>query len=148
MYLSRDDMVALCSLSELIQLSKDEMGSHYDYQATEPDWVLIDRAIEYACQVADGYLSGRYALPLKQTPTLLMHWCADIARYHLHKRRINASELPKPLQASYDDAIKLLGQVRDGKLHLGVVDDQHTKLHDERGAYQVRSRGKADWSGY
>ena len=103
-YISREDMIALCSKVELIQLSRDDLTDHYDYQDSEPDWVGVDKAITYACQVADGYLAGRYALPLLSVPTLLNTWCGDIARYWLHKRRINASELPKPLQIAYDDA--------------------------------------------
>lgn len=61
---------------------------------------MVDKAISHACQVADGYLAGRYALPLQSVPTLLNTWCGDIARYWLHKRRINASEMPKTLQTT------------------------------------------------
>ena len=149
-YISREDMIALCSKVELIQLSRDDLTDHYDYQDSEPDWVVVDKAITYACQVADGYLAGRYALPLLSVPTLLNTWCGDIARYWLHKRRINASELPKPLQIAYDDALKMLALMRDGKVHLGLTDliKTQTTLHQEKGAYRVHSRGKSDWSGY
>lgn len=149
-YISREDMVALCSKVELIQLSRDNLENHYDYEGIDPDWAVVDKAITYACQVADGYLAGRYALPLQSVPTLLNTWCGDIARYWLHKRRINASELPKPLQTAYDDALKMLALVRDGKVHLGLTDLIKTQvtLHQEKGAYRVRSRGKSDWSGY
>ena len=149
-YISREDMIALCSKVELIQLSRDDLTNHYDYQDSEPDWVVVDKAITYACQVADGYLAGRYALPLQIVPTLLNTWCGDIARYWLHKRRINASELPKPLQMAHDDALKMLRLVADGKVHLFASDltNNENALHKERGAYQVRSRGKSDWSGY
>ena len=101
-YISRDEMIALCSKVELIQLSRDDLENHYDYQDIEPDWAVVDKAISHACQVADGYLAGRYALPLQSVPTLLNTWCGDIARYWLHKRRINASEMPKTLQTAYD----------------------------------------------
>lgn len=149
-YISRDAMTALCSKAELIQLSVDDIGYHHDYQGSEPDWVVVDKAIGYACQVADGYLAGRYELPLQSVPTLLEHWCGDIARYWLHRRRINASEMPKPLQSAYDDALKMLGLVQDGKVHLFATDlgKNESSLQREKGAYKVRSRGKSDWSGY
>lgn len=149
-YISRDEMIALCSKVELIQLSHDDLENHYDYQDIEPDWAVVDKAISHACQVADGYLAGRYALPLQSVPTLLNTWCGDIARYWLHKRRINASEMPKPLQTAYDDALKMLNLVQNGKMHLFATDlaKNENTLHKERGAYRVRSRGKSDWSGY
>lgn len=149
-YVSREDMVALCSKVELIQLSRDDLENHYDYQDIEPDWAVVDKAISHACQVADGYLAGRYALPLQSVPTLLNTWCGDIARYWLHKRRINASEMPKTLQTAYDDALKMLNLVQSGKMHLFATDlaKNENALHKERGAYRVRSRGKSDWSGY
>lgn len=149
-YVSREDMVALCSKVELIQLSRDDLTNHYDYQDIEPDWAVVDKAISHACQVADGYLAGRYALPLQSVPTLLNTWCGDIARYWLHKRRINASEMPKTLQTAYDDALKMLNLVQNGKMHLFATDltKNENALHKEKGAYRVRSRGKSDWSGY
>lgn len=149
-YISRDEMIALCSKVELIQLSRDDLENHYDYQDIEPDWAVVDKAISHACQVADGYLAGRYALPLQSVPTLLNTWCSDIARYWLHKRRINASEMPKTLQTAYDDALKMLNLVQNGKMHLFATDltKNENALQKERGAYRVRSRGKSDWSGY
>ena len=148
-YISRDEMIALCSKVELIQLSRDDLENHYD-QDIEPDWAVVDKAISHACQVADGYLAGRYALPLQSVPTLLNTWCGDIARYWLHKRRINASEMPKTLQTAYDDALKMLNLVQNGKMHLFATDltKNENALQKERGAYRVRSRGKSDWSGY
>lgn len=149
-YISHDEMIALCSKVELIQLSRDDLENHYDYQGLEPDWVVVDKAISHACQVADSHLAGRYMLPLKTVPTLLNTWCGDIARHWLHKRRINASELPKPLQMAHDDALKMLRLVADGKVHLFASDltNNENALQKERGAYRVRSRGKSDWSGY
>ena len=149
-YISRDEMIALCSKVELIQLSRDDLENHYDYQDIEPDWAVVDKAISHACQVADGYLAGRYALPLQSVPTLLNTWCGDIARYWLHKRRINASEMPKTLQTAYDDALKMLNLVQNAQMHLFATDltKNENALQKERGAYRVRSRGKSDWSGY
>ena len=149
-YISRDEMIALCSKVERSQLSRDDLENHYDYQDIEPDWAVVDKAISHACQVADGYLAGRYALPLQSVPTLLNTWCGDIARYWLHKRRINASEMPNTLQTAYDDALKMLNLVQNGKMHLFATDltKNENALQKERGAYRVRSRGKSDWSGY
>ena len=48
------------------------------------------------------------------------------------------------MQAAYDNALKLLAQVRDGKLHLGVRADELAsdteRPQAERGAYRVRGK--------
>ena len=144
MYISRDDLSAAVSRTELVQLSND------DGYGSEPDWSVVDRAISYACELADGYLMGRYTLPLEPTPSILRPVCTDIARWWLHQRRINAAEFPKPLQAVYDNAIKILRSIRDGEIHLGIRanSDATAAAQPERGAYQVRGGSKQDWSGY
>ena len=143
MYISRDDVAAAVSRAELVQLSNDEGYG-------EPDWQIVDRAIAYACELADGYLMGRYALPLEPAPSILRHLCTDIARHWLHQRRINAADFPKPLEAAYGNAVKLLEQIRDGKIHLGVraAAEATEKLQAEGGAYHVRGNGRQDWSAY
>lgn len=145
MYISREDLEMALSRVELIQLSND------DGYGSEPDWAVVDRAIAYACELADGYLMGRYALPLEPAPSILRHLCTDIARFWLHQRRINEADFPKPLIAAYQNAIRVLENIRDGKIHLGVravADEATEKLQSEGGAYQVRTKPKQDWSGY
>ena len=147
MYITREDIRVAVNPAELTQLTNDEMA---DFATAQPDWAVVDRAIEYACEMADGYLMGRYTLPLEPVPTMLQLWCTDLARYWLHKRRLNGADFPKELQAAYDDATRLLGHVRDGKLHLGVrgTAEATEKLQPEGGAYHVRAKAKQDWSGY
>lgn len=54
MYITRDDVLLGLAKMELVQLTNgDPYGS-------EPDLAVLDRAIEYACELADGYLMGRY----------------------------------------------------------------------------------------
>ena len=71
MYITREDIKAAVSLAELTQLTNDIGGS------TEPDWAVVDRAIAYACEIADGYLMGRYTLPLEPVPSILRPVCSD-----------------------------------------------------------------------
>ena len=147
MYISRDDITAAISPIELVQLTNDEMS---DYATAQTDWAVVDRAITYACELADGYLTGRYSLPLADPPSLLRQFCGDLARYWLHKRRLHGAEMPKGVQMAYDDATKMLGLVRDGKLHLGIRGQAEAteQLQPEKGAYRVRGNPRQDWSGY
>ena len=144
MYISRDDVALGLAKSELVQLTND------DPYATEPDEAVLARSIEYACELADGYLMGRYTLPLDPAPSMLRHLCTDIARHWLHRRRINAADFPKPLEAAYSNAIKILEQIRDGKIQLGIRagEDAAESLHPEKGVYLVRGGNKMDLSGY
>lgn len=139
MYITHADMAQAMSADELIQLTDDTGAGAVNEE-------ILAAAIRYACELADGYLTARYALPLSPAPTLLRPLCIDIARYWLHTRRINAAEFPKPLQVAYDNAIKLLKAIRDGQIHLGVQDK--AQLQPEGGAYHVRAPKKQDWSGY
>ena len=65
MYINADDLAKAMSKTELVQLTNDEP------RATEPNGDVVQAAIRYACDLVDGYLRGRYPLPLQQVPTVL-----------------------------------------------------------------------------
>lgn len=141
MYITAQDLAQAMSKAELVQLTNDEP------RATEPNDDVVQAAVRYACDLADGYLRGRYPLPLQQVPTMLPPLCINIARYYLHSRRINRADFPKVLETSYAATLKTLEQIRDGKIHLGIAVPEKT-AQPERGAYHVRAGAKQDWSGY
>ena len=95
MYINADDLARAMSKAELTQLTND------DPRATEPNAEIVQTAIGYACDLVDGYLSGRYPLPLATTPTILPPLCINIARHFLHSRRINRADFPKTLETAY-----------------------------------------------
>ena len=66
-YINAENMLKAMSKPELVQLTNDEP------RATEPDMAVVDEAIRYASDLVDGYLRGRYPLPLKSVPTVLPH---------------------------------------------------------------------------
>lgn len=47
----------------------------------------VDKAITTADSVIDGYLRGRYSLPLSTVPELIKTIAIDIAVYKLYERR-------------------------------------------------------------
>lgn len=141
MYISTDDLQTAMSRSELIQTSND------DARAAAPNEDVLDAAVRYACDLTDGYLRGRYDLPLAGVPTILPPVCINLARYYLHNRRVNRAEFPKHIADAYAKAVKTLEDIRDGKIHLGIDTVKKTG-QPERGAYAVRARAKQDWSGY
>ena len=143
MYITPDDLASAISKVELIQLTNDEP------RATEPDDRVVNAAIDYSCELVDGYMRGRYEMPLSHVPSILPNLCVVLARHWLHSRRINRADFPKPLQVAYENAIKVLENIRDGKIHLDIRRiGKVPEAQPERGAYHVRARPRLDTEGY
>jgi phage gp36-like protein len=79
------------------------------------DTVPLDRALTDAAALIDTYLVRRYALPLSVVPQVLIPYSLDIARYRLDRIRDR-----EDVRKRYEDAIKWLESVRDGKNFLGT----------------------------
>lgn len=140
-YINAENMLKAMSKPELVQLTNDEP------RATEPDMAVVDEAIHYASDLVDGYLRGRYPLPLKSVPTVLPPLCINIARHFLHSRRINRADFPKTLETAYNATLKTLEAIRDGKIHIGV-DTLDKEAQPEPGAYHTRGGSRIDMTGY
>lgn len=108
-YAVKQDMIDRFAQSELIQLT-DRTGS-----AIAIDDTVLNQALADADAEIDGYLMGRYALPLPSLPKILIGVGCDIARYRLYDDRAT-----EQVTKRYDDAIKLLKMVGEGKLSLGI----------------------------
>jgi len=80
------------------------------------DTDAVDRAIADTQAVIDGYLAGRYALPLESVPDLVADLAQAIAIYKLH---VVATD-PK-IETDYKDAIKALEKIASGMITLEVA---------------------------
>lgn len=109
-YASQNDMIERFGEREVrILTDRENMG-------------LIDAAVlAYALTQADaeidGYLQGRFALPLASVPVLLVGIACDVARYRLAGTDIRETD---PIRTRYKDAIKLLTSISKGELQLGL----------------------------
>jgi phage gp36-like protein len=84
-------------------------------EADTVDSTVMTRGLTRASALIDGYLDGRYSLPLASTPELLKSLCLDIARYQLgHYGKEDDARM------RYDDALKRLQQIANGTLNLGL----------------------------
>src|SRR3954462_14116028 len=100
-YATVDDVKARYPAKDLRELT-DEAGETINDS-------LIAVALGDASVVVDGYLNGRYALPLVSVPAnLVVHTCA-IAMYLLQALRPNVSV--EDVRKRYEDAIKYFEQV-------------------------------------
>ncbi|AVP97905.1 DUF1320 domain-containing protein [Ahniella affigens] len=89
--------------------------------AADAAFATVSAELAATEQLVDGYLAGRYVLPLSPVPGVLKGWVLDIVWFRLLGDRIG-----KPSEDSaalrYRDALRFLEQVRDGKLSLGASD--------------------------
>ena len=79
------------------------------------DAVVVDRALADADAVIDGYIGGRYVLPLTDVPPLLPDIARSIAIWKLHTFKPDDK-----ITEDYKDALRTLRDISDGKITLAV----------------------------
>lgn len=92
---------------DLLTKAKSEDG--------KPDDAFIESALNDACGLVDSYISARYVLPLSVVPQALAQQCCAIAFYYLNDLRAT-----EQTRLRYEDALRWLRDVRDGKIQLGT----------------------------
>lgn len=93
-----------------------ELTDRADVATGSIDETVLNRAIADADAVIDGYLRGRYSLPLTSTPALLVDLSLVISIYKAH-----ANVASEKIRKDYDDAIKTLTQISNGTVRLPDV---------------------------
>jgi len=112
-YCTRADIGNAIPEMTLIQLSND------DPAAMSPNESVIEDGVRQAEELVDGYLRGRYNLPIDPVPTVLRDAVVYLARHWLYQRRPEGA-LPDAVKDSRKDTIKLLESIRDGVVTLGM----------------------------
>ncbi|MCF8491362.1 MAG: DUF1320 domain-containing protein [Rhodospirillum sp.] len=107
-YATKMDMVLAFGQGEMIQITDIEEP----YINTIND-DRLNSALDEATSAVDGYLRGRYVLPVSPVPTDLRRRVCDIARFLLHDD--GATDAVKD---RYDRAMKWLRDISDGKVSL------------------------------
>lgn len=127
-YATQADLETRFKHQELVELTDEANLGVIDAAAVAVALADADAEI-------NGYLAGRYALPLTQTSPELVRLACDIARYKLYDAR--ATELVK---ARYDDAIAKLRDVAKGVASLGI--DQASQPVNVTGGASISSGGR------
>ena len=108
-YCTVQNLIDRYSENELIQLSdNDNLG-----QVNE---VVIDQSIADASSLIDGYLGGRYALPITPVPLSLVRIASELTRYYLQKGVIQDD-----VEKRYQNTIKTLEKIASGTLSIGIT---------------------------
>lgn len=109
MYTSKDDMIAAFGETEILDLT-DRDGDGF---ADEAVWASI---ILQTTSLIDGYIGSRFALPLPEVPQLIAQCARWIARYFMAE-----DHATDRIKYDYEQALKFLTMIREGKLDVGLV---------------------------
>lgn len=77
----------------------------------------VNGCIQDAQVLFEGYVRGRYPLPLNPVPDLAISIVADLAAYGLFCLR-PLFDMPKVIQERRDTALNLMARILDGKMPL------------------------------
>ena len=114
-YCTIEDIETQTSTPTLIQLTSDD-GQE------EINRVVALEAILYSSTLIDGYLRGRYSLPLDTHFPLLRILSIDLSIYRLYSRRMR-NEMPEIIETAYKNAISTLRDIQKGVITLQSEND-------------------------
>ncbi|MDR3631498.1 MAG: DUF1320 domain-containing protein, partial [Desulfocapsaceae bacterium] len=108
MYCTLADIQAIVPAQDLIELTDDD-----SLPPVAIDQTKVNRAITDAGELIDGYLRGRFTLPLSPVPGLINTLAVDMVIYRLYSRRFKLTP-PDVVKARHGEAMQILEQVRTG----------------------------------
>lgn len=114
-YCTIEDIETQTSTPTLIQLTSDD-------GLEEINRVVALEAILYSSTLIDGYLRGRYSLPLDTHFPLLRILAIDLSIYRLYSRRMR-NEMPEVIETTYKNAISTLRDIQKGVITLQSEND-------------------------
>lgn len=115
MYCTLDDIEKHTSTPTLIQLTSDDGQDVIDK-------TVVEESILYSSALIDGYLRGRYSLPLDICYPLLRVLAVDLSVYRLYSRRMQ-NEMPEVIDSAYKNAIATLRDIQKGVISLQSEND-------------------------
>ena len=115
MYCTQEDIEKQVTTPTLIQLTSDNSQDAVDETVTY-------EAILYSSTLIDGYLRGRYELPLNTRLPFLRIIAIDLSIYRLYSRRLRA-DMPESILQQYKDTIKTLEKIQKGVIALEIETD-------------------------
>jgi phage gp36-like protein len=116
MYATQQDIIDRYSEEQLLLAFDRDGDGEVDENAAGEN--VAEKALSDASGEIDGYLSGRYSLPLPTTPSILTFFCVDIA---LYKGSVETA-VTEEKRKRYEDAVKFLTFVSLGKVQLFASD--------------------------
>lgn len=109
-YASLQSMITRYGLDMLVGLTDRAQP-----QTGQLNGTVVERALEAADQLINGFVGGRYVLPLVDVPPLLSDLAEAIAAWKLHPYKPD-----EKIAEDYKDALRTLRDISDGKITLAV----------------------------
>ena len=103
----------------------------------EVDANVVTAALDHATGVINSHLSVRYKLPLATVPAFLKAAAIDLAVYRIAN---TADRLTNEMRLRYEDHIRHLERIADGKAGLGFED---TTPDDDEDTPDATASGRA-----
>lgn len=119
MYCTQHDIEKQVTTPTLIQLTSDDSQNAVDETVTF-------EAILYSSTLIDGYLRGKYTLPLDTQFPLLRIIAIDLSIYRLYSRRLQA-DMPDSILEQYKESIKTLEKIQKGIIALKITTDSQSE---------------------
>ncbi len=116
MYATVQDIIDRYSEDQLVIVFDRDGDGVVDVNGAEEN--VAEKALADASEEIDGYLAGRYSLPLSTVPKILVFFCVDIAMYKGSVETVVSEEK----RTRYKDAIAFLMMVAQGKIQLFASD--------------------------
>lgn len=105
------------------------------------DAAVVAKACQDASDVIDGYLAGRYALPLVTVPALIAALAEDLAIWRIHPYE------PDPkLKADYEAAMRSLRDIAAGTIRLPVAGVEPAAIGTNGAEFTDRERPMTEQS--
>lgn len=123
-YCTPEDIEKQVSTHTLIQLTNDNP------EQETVDAVVCEEALIYSSTLIDGYLRGKYTLPLNNQFPLLRIIAIDLSIYRLYSRRIY-TEIPESVVQAYKNAIKTLEDLKKGIISLQTEEETNVRTSGE-----------------
>jgi phage gp36-like protein len=95
-----------------------------DLSASAISATVIQDGIDDADGLIDAYIGAKYTTPLTTVAPMIKRISRDIATYHVFNDQIAGGSAPEAItvvEARYDRAMKLLKEIRDGKLQVPLA---------------------------
>jgi len=145
-YCSISDIQSVISNDDLVQLTNDTGGDSVDSDK-------ITDAISYVDNIIDGYLRGRYDLPIASVPDELKYLAVDFVVYRLYSRRMY-TEVPDSVLKKYHEVVKMLQDIQKGAFNPGMesaeaYDNPSLKINKDNSSSSVNKYfNKTKWDEY
>lgn len=136
MYAQVDDFVLRIGERESIELTDREMQGVVNED-------LLQVALADSSSQIDGYLGGRYKLPLATVPQNLVRICCDLARYHLTSK--SSVTMTEEVENRYKFCLKELENISKGVVSLSLDEEAAAESADGENTVQFFNGGNRIW---